>query len=78
MQADRNNGQNGSHQMAKVSAQLFCAKYAGKREVYRFLTHDCGVYLSSFETMTVWHMRDIVSNKRKKILSKDVKHVIIP
>ena len=64
--------------MAQVSSQLFGAKFAGKREVFRFLTHDCGVYLSSFETMTVFHMRDIVSNKRTKILSKDIKHVIIP
>ena len=47
-------------------------------EVYRFLTNDCRVYLPGYETVTVWHMRDIVANKRSKIKCQDVKHIIIP
>ena len=37
-----------------------------------------GAYLSGFETMTVWHMKDLVNGNRKMLKSKDIKHVIIP
>ena len=68
----------GDRQLAVVSAQSFGAKYAGKREVYRFLTHDVGAYLSSYETMTVFHMKDLVSGKRKMLKAKEIKHVTVP
>ena len=64
--------------LVKVPASAFGAKYASKREVYRFLTNDVGCYLSSYETMTVWHMRDLCSNKRLRIKSDNVKHIVIP
>ena len=31
-----------------IDAKAFGAKYQSKREVYRFLTHDCGAYLASY------------------------------
>ena len=62
----------------QVPSVVFKAKYQSKREVYRFLTNDCGIYLSSYETMTVWHMRDLVANKRRPIRSDQVKTIIIP
>ena len=62
----------------RVPATAFGAKYASKKEVYRFLTNDVGCYLSNYETMTVWHMRDLCANKRLKIKGDDVKHIIIP
>ena len=65
-------------QQETVTAKEFEAKYADKVEVYKFLTHDCGVYLSSYDSMTVWHMRDLASGKRRKILGKDVKHIHVP
>ena len=46
--------------------------------MYRFVSVDCGAYLSSFETMTVWHLRDLASNKRKLIKAKDISHIEIP
>ena len=64
--------------LVSVDAAAFAAKYQSKRKVYRFLTHDCGVYLSSYESMTVWHMRDIVSGKRKRINQTDVKTITVP
>ena len=42
------------------------------------MTNDVGCYLSSYETVTIWHMRDIVANKRTMVKAKDVKHIIIP
>ena len=61
-----------SQENTRVSAASFGAKYASKREVYRFLTSEVGVYLSSYETMTVYHMRDLVSGKRRIIKAKEV------
>lgn len=49
-----------------------------KQEVYHFLTHEVGTYLSSYDTMTVWHMRDLVSGKRRRIKGVDVKHLNVP
>ena len=65
-------------QKVKFSAKEFEAKYADKVEVYKFLTHDCGVYLSDYDTMTVWHMRDLCSGSRRRIYGKDVKHLNVP
>ena len=56
-----------------VNSKAFGAKFQSKREIYRFLTHDCGAYLSSYQTMTIWHMRDLVSGARSRIKEKDVK-----
>ena len=67
-----------ANQPVMITAQTFGARYNGKREVYRFLTHDVGGYLSSFDTMTVWHMKELVNGQRKLLKSKDIKHVIIP
>ena len=69
---------NAPRPLAQITAAQFGAKFQGKREVYRFLTHDCGAYLSSYETMSIFHMRDLVANKRRMIKSANVKHVIIP
>jgi hypothetical protein len=32
----------------RIDAQAFGAKFQSKREVYRFLTHDCGAYLPAY------------------------------
>ena len=61
-----------------MDAGLFGAKYASKREIYRFLTSEVGAYLTSYETMTIYHMRDLMSNKRCIIKSKEVKFISIP
>ena len=62
----------------QVPAQSFGAKFASKREVWRFLSCECGAYLSSYETMTIFHMRDLVANKRTLIKSALMKHVNVP
>lgn len=61
-----------------VDADTFGAKYSSKREVFRFLTVDCGAYLGPYETMTVPHMKELASGQRRLIKSKDVKHISIP
>ena len=61
-----------------VDSKAFGAKYQSKREIYRFLSHDCGAYLASYQTMTIWHMRDLVSGARTKIKESDVKQITVP
>ena len=46
--------------------------------MYRFVSVDCGAYVSSYETMTVWHLRDLASGQRKIIKCKDISHIEIP
>jgi hypothetical protein len=62
----------------KIPASIFGSKYASKREVYRFCSIDCSYYLSGYDTMTVWHMRDLVASKRRAIKSNKVRHITIP
>ena len=43
----------------EVPAKEIGSKMQSKREVYRFLSSEVKAYLGAFETMTVWHLRDI-------------------
>ena len=61
-----------------IDSAAFGAKYQSKRECYRFLTHDCGAYLASYQSMTIWHMRDLISGARKRIQEADVKVLQVP
>ena len=61
-----------------VNPSSFGAKYQSKREVYRFLTHDCGLFLSSYESMTIFHLRDLMGTTRKRIKAADVKVITVP
>ena len=67
-----------SNAMRRVTAKDFAAKFRDKQEVYHFLTHEVGAYLSSYDTMTVWHMRDLVAGNRRMIKGKDAKHLNVP
>ena len=42
--------------LVMMDAKAFGAKYQSKRELYRFLTHDCGFYLPAYQAITIWHM----------------------
>ena len=48
----------------KVLAQAFSAKFSNKKEVFRFLSQDCKVYLPHVDCISIWFMRDIVQGKR--------------
>ena len=62
----------------QVVAKEFGAKFKSKRECYHFLSFECGVYLSSYDTVTIYHLRDLISNKKHKIWGKDVVHLSVP
>ena len=61
-----------------VPAKEIGSKMKSKREVYRFLASEVKAYLGEYDTMTIWHLRDIESGERRMLLAKDVKHISIP
>ena len=61
-----------------MDAAAFGAKFQSKREVYRFLTHDVSTYISSYETMTIYHMADLAAGRRRRIRQLEVKVITIP
>ena len=54
-----------SSQKESLSAKTFAAKFRSKKEVWNFLTIDCGAYLPPMENITIYHMKDLVSGKKK-------------
>jgi hypothetical protein len=68
----------GNAPKAKVVAKEFASKYRDKTEVYHFLTHDVGAYLGTYDSMTIWHMKDLISGERKLIKGTDSKHLSVP
>ena len=46
--------------------------------VYRFLATDCSIFLPPKGTVTVWHLRDMVANKRLKLRANAVKTIQLP
>ena len=49
-----------------------------KREIYRFLETEVKCYLSSFETMTIYHLRDLACSRKLRIKADKIKHIGIP
>ena len=45
----------------EVSDRQYSMIYLPPIEVYRFLTAEVHAYLPSYDTVTVWHLRDLVS-----------------
>ena len=68
----------GSNATVKMPASVIGAKMKSKNEVYRFLASEVRAYLSSYETMTVYHLRDLFSGQKKLILAEEVKHISVP
>ena len=62
----------------QISAKEIGAKFRSKREIYRFLCAEVKCYLGDFETMTVWHLRDLAAGDRQIIPSTKVKYISIP
>ena len=44
-----------------VPVQEFAAKYQTKKEIYDFLTVNCKVVCPPADTVTIWHLRDMMS-----------------
>ena len=49
----------------QVTATAFAAKYKSKREVFNFLTMDVKAYLPTYDTVSIYFLKDLVSGKKK-------------
>jgi len=45
----------------QVTATTFAAKYKSKREIFNFLTMDVKAYLPSYDTISIYFLKDLVS-----------------
>ena len=70
--------QRSGNQLVQISAAAFGAKVSSKREAYRFLTHECGLYLPDFESATVYHYRDLCGLKRRRISQTEMRLITVP
>lgn len=48
-----------------IVSTAFSAKFATKGEIWRFLATECSVYLPSYKTVTIWHLKDLASGIKK-------------
>jgi hypothetical protein len=64
--------------MRTVTTAEFAAKFNTKREIFRWLTHDLGIFVPPYDVVTVWHLRDLAAHKRRRIKSKDVEIAEVP
>ena len=55
------------NQQAKVriTTNEFAAKFRSKTEVYTFLAIDVGAYLPAKEGVTIYHLKDLITGKKK-------------
>ena len=54
-----------SNQSQQITAATFAAKFNSKREIYMFLTVECGAYLPSYDTVTIYFLKDLISGSKK-------------
>ena len=48
-----------------MTATAFASKYKSKREVFNFLTMDVKAYFPSYETISIYFLKDLVSGQKK-------------
>ena len=56
---------NQGHNQVKVDVNLFNAKFGTKGEIYRFLATEAMVYLPPYQTVTIWHLKELASSTKK-------------
>ena len=63
-------------QKVQISAKEFAAKYKSKYEVYRFMTVDSQFYLSPYNTVSIYFLRDLASGAKKRKYSRRDRPVV--
>lgn len=51
--------------VVRIPAAQFQAKYRSKREVFDFLTVQLRAWLPSYDTVTIYFCKDIISGRKK-------------
>ena len=76
--ANRNGIANSDQRKVGVNSSEFSHRFSSKEECFWFLATECGIYLDTYETMSIFHLKDVISGARQHIKSKDVKHIHVP
>ena len=76
--ANRNGIADADQRKVAVTSTEFSQRFSSKQEAFRFLASEVGIYLDTYETMSIYHLKDIISGQRSRIKSKDVKFVHVP
>lgn len=71
------NSQNLLQITSKITTAEFAAKFKSKKEVYYFLVVDVQAFLPSYQTVTIYFLKDLV-NGTKKCKSIFFKNYLIP
>jgi hypothetical protein len=48
-----------------VVCQSFSAKFGTKGEVWRFLASEAKIYVPHYTQVTIWHLKDLASGKKR-------------
>ena len=56
----------------------YAAKYQTKKEVYDFLTQNVKAVCPPADTVTIWHLRDMVSGVKGYIKGTEMKYLTVP
>jgi hypothetical protein len=48
-----------------VVSKNFSAKFGTKGEVWRFLATEARVYVPAYGTVTIWHLKELASGKKR-------------
>ena len=51
--------------METITAAAFAAKYKSKREIYVFLTVEAGAFLPSYDTVTIYFLKDLIGGVKQ-------------
>ena len=62
----------------QVHAKSFSAKFGTKGEVWRFLATEARIYVPPYQTITIWHCKDLASGTKKAIFCDQVKMIFVP
>ena len=62
----------------EVSKIWIFINFRVRLQVYRFLAYEAEIFLPPFQNVTVWHLSDLASGKRKPIKAAAVKTISIP
>ena len=64
--------------MTQISALVLAAKARDKRELHRLVGTTLKIYIPGMESITVYHMKDLFSGDKNKVMCDKVKHFSVP
>ena len=73
-----NQNMNAGAMNEKVHAKSFSAKFGTKNEVWRFLATEARIYVPDYQTITIWHCKDLAAGTKKPIFCDEVKIIFVP